>query len=99
MSANHLARHLARYLAVFRTISRQWSASGKCNAAKFPRGNLQDNSQYAAQRSRNFHTVYHPTANATFRETSRKMTARNFVITISTMTSKNYEHITINTQP
>jgi hypothetical protein len=76
----------------FRTISRQWPDSGKHNAAEFPRGNLQDNSQYAAQWPRNVRA----TDNATSRETSRKMTRRNFLIAFLTMTLKNYEHITIN---
>ena len=41
----------------------------------------------------------HATSDATSRETSRKMTARNSVITILNLSSKNYEHITIITQP
>jgi hypothetical protein len=60
---------------------------------------LQDNSQDGAQSARNVLVTVRATADATSCETSRKMTARNSVITISTMTPKNNELITINTQP
>ena len=43
--------------------------------------------------------VYKRQDNAITSETSRKMARRNFVVTLSTMTPQNYEHITINTQP
>jgi len=41
-------KNLARCLASFLNDFRQLPDSGKLNAAEFPRGNLQDNSQYAA---------------------------------------------------
>jgi hypothetical protein len=59
----------------------------------------QDNLQHDAQRSRNVRVTVRATDNATTSETSRKMARRNFVVTISTMTPKKYEHITINAQP
>jgi len=49
--------------------------------------------------ARNARTAVRATDNAITSETSRKMARRNFVVTLSTMTPKNYEHITINTQP
>jgi hypothetical protein len=52
MSANHPVRNLARCLAHFRIISRQLPGSRNRNAAECPHGNLQDNSQYGAQRPR-----------------------------------------------
>jgi hypothetical protein len=49
--------------------------------------------------ARNARTAVRATDNAITSETSRKMARRNFVVTLSTMTPQNYEHITINTQP
>jgi hypothetical protein len=97
MAANHPTRNPARCLAHFRPFAGQLPGRGKCNAAECPRGKLQDNSQVGAQRSRNVLVAVRATADATSRETSRKMTAQNCVITISTMTPQNYEHII--TQP
>lgn len=49
--------------------------------------------------TRNVRVTIRATGKATTSETSRKMARRNFVVTNSTMTPKNYEHITINAQP
>jgi len=98
MAANHPARHPTRCLAHFHTFVGQLPDSGKCNAAVCPPGNLQDNSQVGAQPARNVLVAVRATADAISRETSCKMAARNFVITISNLTPKNYELITINTQ-
>jgi hypothetical protein len=49
--------------------------------------------------TRNVRVTVRATDKATTSETSRKMARRNFVVTISTMTPKKYEHITINAQP
>jgi hypothetical protein len=98
MASNHPTRNPARCLAHFRTFAEQLPGSGKRNAARCPRGNLQDNSQVCEQRSRNVLIAVRAADDATSRETSRKITARNCVITISTMTPKNYEYIII-TQP
>jgi hypothetical protein len=49
--------------------------------------------------TRNVRVTVRATDKATTSETSRKMARRNFVVTISTMTPPNYEHITINAQP
>jgi hypothetical protein len=99
MASNHPTRNPARCLAHFRTFAGQLPGSGKCNAADCPQVNSEDNSQVGAQRSRNVRVANHAIADATSRETSRKMTARNCVITISKLTPNNYEFITINTQP
>jgi hypothetical protein len=99
MAANHPVRHPARCLTHFRTFARQLPGHVQCSAAECPHDNLQDNSQDGAQPARNVLVTVRATADATSCETSRKMTARNSVITISTMTPKNNELITINTQP
>jgi hypothetical protein len=98
MAANHPAKHPARCLAQSCSFAGQLPGCGQCNAARWPRGNLQDNSQVGEQLTRNIRVAVRETTDATYRETSRKMTARNCVSTISTMTPKNYEHIII-TQP
>jgi hypothetical protein len=99
MAANHPARHPARCLAHFRTFAGQLPGCGKCNAAECPGGNLQDNSQVGEQLTRNVLVAVRATNDATSRETSRNTACRNSVITISNLSPKNYEHITINTQP
>jgi hypothetical protein len=76
-----------------RTIARQLCGDGKCNAAKFPRGNLQDNSQHDAERSGNVHVAASATDNATSREISHKTARRNLIAAFSTMTLQNYEYI------
>jgi hypothetical protein len=81
MAANHLARHPARWIAHFRPFAGQLPGCGKCNAAECPRGNLQDNSQVGELRSRNVRVTVHAITDATYRETSRKMIARNFPVT------------------
>jgi hypothetical protein len=83
----------------FSHICRELPGCGKCNAAECQGGNLQDNSQDGEHRSRNVRVAVRATADATSREISRKMTARNSPITISNLSPKNYELITINTQP
>ena len=83
----------------FPPISAHLPGSGKCNAADCPQVNSEDNSQVGAQTARNVRVAIHAIADATSRETSRKMTARNCVITISKLTPNNYELLTINTQP
>jgi hypothetical protein len=81
-----------------RTFAGQLPGCGQCNAAECPRVNLQDYTQVGAQPARNVLVAVRATADATSSETSRKMTARNSGITISNLTPKNYELITINTQ-
>jgi hypothetical protein len=50
--------------------------------------------------ARNARTAVRATDNAITSETSRKMARRNFVVTLSTMPSQNYEHTNcVNTQP
>jgi hypothetical protein len=98
MAANRPTRNPARCLAHYRTFTGKLPGSGKCNATECPRGNLQDNSQVGAQRSRNVRVAVRATADAISRETSYEMAARNSVTTISTMTPPNYEYIAINTQ-
>ena len=70
----------------------------KSNTAEYPGGNLQDNSQVDTHQSRNVRVAVRAIADTTTRELSRKMIARSSVITISNLTPKNYELITINTQ-
>jgi hypothetical protein len=81
MAANHPARHPARSLAQSHSFAGQLPGSGKRNANRCPRGNLQDNSQVGAQWSRNVLIAVHTTIDATSRETSRKTTYRNFPVT------------------
>jgi hypothetical protein len=81
MTTNRPTRNPARCLAHYRTFAGQLPGCGKCNTAECPRGNLQDNSQVGELRSRNVRVTVHAITDATYRETSRKMIARNFPVT------------------
>ena len=76
----------------FQAIAGQWQMRCRRISARVTR-------ETTRNMARNARTAVRATDNAITSETSRKMARRNFVVTLSTMAPKNYEHITINTQP
>ena len=76
----------------FPAIAGQWQSQCRRISARVTR-------ETTRNMARNARTAVRATDNAITSETSRKMARRNFVVTLSTMTPQNYEHITINTQP
>jgi hypothetical protein len=87
--SGEMARSLPHY---FPAMAGQWQMRCRRISARVTR-------ETTRNMARTARTAVRATDNAITSETSRKMARRNFVVTLSTMTPQNYEHITINTQP
>ena len=87
--SGELSRSLPHY---FPAMAGQWQIRCRRISARVTR-------ETTRNMARNARTAVRATDNAITSEISRKMARRNFVVALSTMTPKNYEHITINTQP
>ncbi len=88
-TSGEMSRSLPHY---FPAMAGQWQSQCRRISARVTR-------ETTRNMARNARTAVRATDNAITSETSRKMARRNFVVTLSTMTPQNYEHITINTQP